>query len=382
MRAAGVFRLAVALLATVATISACGQAATGAQAVPSPASCAPQASQPKGACVSQGFRISGELTGTVADAFVEEQCAPPLLGDAVSLTVMHFDLAGNHYKLSVDPGGSTRFLEQPLTVTQTGASTVARLELTDRGTAPALPTWVSTSGSLLIDSSGTGGMLSLSLLAQNTSGARPLRLDGAWHCAPPVVAPSPSPGPCSALISAAHPEGTDLSQLNAAQCHAVSLDFSGALSGHADQAAVLAPAADLQAGCNRSAQLLTTRLATALGGRIVVIGIHLHRDPLRGEISAGPYPDPGFLEALDGTPIAVSAGRLSWSYTSGTVTLDPDLGGAGVWTRTSSAERPSSARQFTSAVGGAAHDWHLEQDKRGPCPASPGRLGGSFEQPR
>jgi hypothetical protein len=330
MRAAGVIRLVVGLLATVAAISGCGPAAPRAQAVPSPASCAPQASQPKGACVSQGFRISGELTGTVALAFVDEQCAPPLLGDAVSLTVMHFDLAGNHYKLSLDPGGSTRFLEQPLTVPQTGASTVARLELTDRGTAPALPAWVSTSGSLLVDGSGTGGTLNLSLLAQNTNGARTLRLDGAWRCAPPVVAGSPSPGPCSALSSAAHPEGTGVTQLSAAQCHTVSLDLAGALSGHADQAAVLAPAADLQAGCNRSAQILTTRLATAFNGRIVIIGIHLHRDPLRGEISAGPYPDPGFLEALDGTPIAVSAGRLNWTYKSGSVTLDPDLNGGSV----------------------------------------------------
>jgi hypothetical protein len=327
MRAAGVIRLVVALLAAVATISACGQAATRTQAVPRPASCAAQASQPNGACVSQGFRISGELSGIVADAFVDEQCAPPLLGDALSLTIMHFDLAGNHYELSLDPGGSTRFLERPLTVPQIGTSTVARLELTDRGTAPALPAWVSTGGSLLIDGSGTGGMLNLSLLAQNTSGARPLRLDGPWHCARPVVAASPSPGPCSALTSAAHPEGTDVSQLGAAQCHAVSLDFSGALSGHADLAEVLAQAADLQAGCNRSAQILTTRLATALGGRIVVIGIHLHRDPLRGEISAGPYPDPGFLEALDGTPVAISAGRLNWTYKAGNVSLDPDLNG-------------------------------------------------------
>ena len=327
MRAAGIIRLVVASLAAVATISACGPAATKAQAVPSTASCAPQASQPKGACVSQGFRISGELTGTVADAFVDEQCAPPLLGDAVSLTVMHFDLAGNHYKLSLDPGGSTRFLEQPLTVTQTGASTVARLELTDRGTAPVLPAWVSTSGSLLVDGSGTSGTLNLSLLAQNTRAARPLRLDGAWRCAPSVVAASPSLGPCSALTSAVHPDGADVSQLSPQQCHAVSLDFSGALSGHADQAAVLAPAADLEASCNRSAQILTTRLATALNGRIVVIGIHLHRDPLRGEISAGPYPDPGFLEALDGTPVAISAGRLNWTYKAGNVTLDPDLNG-------------------------------------------------------
>ena len=275
--------------------------------------------------MTQGFRMSGELSGTVADAFVETRCQVPLLGDRLSATTMDFRMDGHGYRLVLDPGATT-FLEKPITVTQAGSSMLGRLSLMDTGAA-TLGAWESTGGSMAIDTSGTGGTLALQLLAQNTRGARPLRLDGAWRCGRGVSTSSPTPSACAAVLSVPHPEDADMVALATAPCQPVSLDASGALVGHADQAFVLAPAADLQPGCYRTSQGLHAEFDVALDGRLVTVTVWLRREIPRGALTAGTYPDPGYLEGIDPLPVAATAGLLRWGYKSGTVTLGSDLGG-------------------------------------------------------
>ena len=322
VRAPSSWTIAV-VLGVVCGLVGCGQQGEAPQPSPSPAVCVPQSSSPQGGCVTEGFRMSGELSGTVGDAFVEIRCPAPLLGERVSSTTMDFRLDGRGYRLVLNPGAAT-FLEKPITVTQAGSSTLGRLSLTDTGTA-ALGAWESTGGSMTIDPSGTGGALALQLLAQNTADARPLHLDGAWRCGRGESTSSPTPSACSSLLSAPHPEGADMVALATAPCQPVSLDASGALVGHADQALVTAPAADLQPGCNRTSQGLRARFVIALQGRVNTITVWLRREPLRGALAAGNYPDPGYLEGIDPLPVTASAGLLRWGYKSGTVTLAPDL---------------------------------------------------------
>ena len=318
-------RTMVVVLGVVCVLVGCGQQGAAPQPSPSPAVCAPQAASPDGGCVAQGFRMSGELSATVSDAFVANRCPVPLLGERLSATTMDFRLEGHGYRLVLDPG-ATAFLEKPITVTQSGSSTLAHLTLTDTGAA-SLGAWESTGGSIVIDRSGIGGTLALELLAQSTSGARPLHLDGAWRCGRGMSLPSPTSSPCSTVQSAAHPEGADMVALAADPCQRVSLDLSGALVGRADQAVVIAPGTDLTAGCNRTSQRLEAQFDISLEGRIVTVTVWLRREPPRGDIAAGNYPDPGYLEGIDPGPVAVSAGRLRWSYKSGTVTLATDLAG-------------------------------------------------------
>ena len=318
-------RVTVVVLALICVLVGCGQQAAAPQRSPSAAACAPQSASPQGGCLSQGFRMSGELSGTVADAFVETRCPVPLLGERLSATTMDFTLDGHGYRLALDPGATT-FLEKPITVTQAGSPMLGRLSVTDTGAA-SLAAWESTGGSMVIDASGAGGTLALQLLAQNTSGARPLRVDGAWRCAGVVRTSSATPSACSTVLSAPHPEGADLVALANAPCQPVSLDLSGALVGHADQAALVAPATELQVGCNRTRQGLQAQFDIALDGRLVTITVWLRREPPRGALAAGTYPDPGYLEGIDPLPVTVAAGVLHWGYKSGTVTLAPDLTG-------------------------------------------------------
>ena len=318
-------RTIVMVLGFACGMVGCGQQGAAPQPSPSPAVCAPQPASPQGGCVTQGFRMSGELSGTVADAFVETRCSVPILGARLSATTMDFRLEGHRYRLVLDPGATT-FLEKPITVTQSGSAMLARLSITDTSAA-SLGAWESTGGSMQVDASGTGGTLALQLLAQNTGGARPLRLDGAWRCGRGMSTSSSTPSACSTLLSAPHPEGADLVALATAPCQPISLGVSGALVGHADQAALIAPAADLQAGCNRTGQGLQAQFDFALEGRVVTITVWLRREPLRGALAAGTYPDPGYLQGIDPLPVAASAGRLRWGYKSGTVTLATDLGG-------------------------------------------------------
>jgi hypothetical protein len=315
----------VLVLGLVCVPVGCSQQAATPQPSPSPAVCAPQSASPNGGCLAQGFRMSGELSGTVADAFVETRCPVPLLGERLSPTTMDFRLEGHGYRLVLDPGATT-FLEKPITVTQSGTSTLGRLTITDTGVA-TVGAWESTRGSMSVDASGIAGTLALQLLAQNTSGARPLRLDGSWRCAQAISASSPTPSACSAVLSAQHPEGADMVALAAGTCRPLSLDLSGALAGHADAAVLVAPATDLQSGCIRTGQGLETQFDVAVDGRVVTITVWLRREPLRGSLAAGNYPDPGYLEGIDPVPVAVSTGRMRWAYKSGTVTLGADLAG-------------------------------------------------------
>ena len=316
-------RATAAILGLVGGATGCAPQGATPGPSPSPAVCAPHAVSPQAGCLAEGFRLSGELSGVVADAFVETRCPVPVLGDGLSPTTMDFRLRGYTYRLTLDPGSAT-FLELPLTISESGTSTLARLEITDGGAAN-LNTWESTGGTIGLDASGTGGTLGLQLLAQNTRGNRPLHIDGAWHCGGQTTSLTPTPSACATLLSAVHPEGADLTALGAAPCQPLSLDFSGALVGHADRAAMIASAPDLQNGCNRAAQGLHTQFDLALAGRIATVTVWLRREPIRGDLSAGDYPDPGYLDGIDPAPITVSAGRLRWAYKSGRISLAPDL---------------------------------------------------------
>jgi hypothetical protein len=187
-------------------------------------------------CLTQSLRLSGEVTGQVAEAYTVAQdsgaptpmCSEPKRWSTFPPAVLAIFAGGKAYRLQISAPGSSE--HQPVTLSNAG-KVVVLTSISD----PSLR-WDQGTGTVTLNADGVTGTLDVNLL-QDVSGAVPVHISGHWACGAPL--PMPAVGasaPCADFYAINHLSTADVARMTAHACHAEDLSFSGAINTHLDHA--------------------------------------------------------------------------------------------------------------------------------------------------
>jgi hypothetical protein len=223
-------RTSAALVATTARPSTCADAYRVLNLRPS------QVSAANGVCLKQSLHLSGEVAGSVAQAYVVQadtvapssMCVNPKRWDAFPTGLLAFVVNGKGYRLRVAPPGVSE--HQPLTINNlSGVVELASMS------EPSID-WSQATGTLNLNSDGTTGTLEVSLL-RDVANARPVRITGQWACGAPAPLPSfDAAAPCARFYALNQLQDADVSRMKADGCNAENLTFTEDVAGQVDHA--------------------------------------------------------------------------------------------------------------------------------------------------
>jgi hypothetical protein len=186
-------------------------------------------------CFAQSLRLSGQLNGSVAQAYQassdsalpSQPCTEPARWAGYPQAMLAIAVDGKPYRLRISPPGRSE--HQALTLSDLGQS-VGLASILD----PAQD-WNQVTGSVTVNADGVTGTLSVDAL-QDVAGATPVHISGQWACGTPPVLASPDPTvPCSSFYVLNQLQPSDVARMKANGCHAEDLTFSGDISAHVDQ---------------------------------------------------------------------------------------------------------------------------------------------------
>jgi hypothetical protein len=183
-------------------------------------------------CLAQSIRLSGELNGSVAQAYVPGMCTTPKRWDNFPTARLMLAVGNKAYRLTISPPGASE--HQRVSFKQVSG----RVELAS--VADPAAHWHEASGSLAVNADGVSGKLAVDLL-RDAAGAQPVHVTGQWACGAEAVPIADPKVPCSLFYALNRLQSADVARMRASACLAEDLTFSGAISGHVDHAINDAP---------------------------------------------------------------------------------------------------------------------------------------------
>jgi hypothetical protein len=186
-------------------------------------------------CLTQSLRLTGEVTGQVAEAYTVAQdngaptpmCSEPKRWDSFPRAVLAIFAGGKAYRLKISAPGNS----EHQAVTLNAGSVVELASISD----PSLR-WNQGTGTVRLNADGVTGNLDVNLL-QDVSGAVPVHISGQWACGAPLPPPTPTASaPCANFYAINHLAAADVARMKAHACNAQDLSFSGAITAHLDHA--------------------------------------------------------------------------------------------------------------------------------------------------
>ena len=194
-----------------------------------------QVTAAKSACLVQSLQISGELHGSVAQAYPVEpdgiaatqMCTVPKRWNNFPQALLAFVIGSKAYRLRISPPGFSE--HQAVALRNLGGN----VEL--RSIANPTADWNQASGTVGLNADGITGSIDADLV-RDVSGARPVHVSGRWACGAPISMAVDSSVPCSRFYTLNHLQTSDVDRMKAQACKPQDLAFSGAISDHLDRA--------------------------------------------------------------------------------------------------------------------------------------------------
>jgi hypothetical protein len=182
-------------------------------------------------CLTQSLRLTGEVTGQVAEAYTVAQdngaptpmCSEPKRWSSFPPAVLAIFAGGKAYRLKISAPGYS----EHQAVTLSASSVVGLASISD----PSLR-WNQGTGTVRLNADGVTGTLDVNLL-QDVSGAVPVHISGHWACGAPLPIPTVGANaPCADFYAINHLSPADVARMTAHACYAQDLIFSGAIDAH------------------------------------------------------------------------------------------------------------------------------------------------------
>ncbi len=187
-------------------------------------------------CLTQSLKLSGEVTGQVAEAYTvapdsaapTPMCGEPKRWSAFPQALLALVAGGKAYRLRISAPGSSE--HQPVSISNL-TDVVELAAISD----PSVH-WHLGTGKVTLNSDGVTGTLNVNVL-QDVKGAVPVHITGQWACGAPLPLPaSAGSAPCASFYGINHLVAADVARMKAHACHAQDLTLAGDVSGHLDHA--------------------------------------------------------------------------------------------------------------------------------------------------
>lgn len=296
-----------------------------------------QVAAAKPVCLVQSLKFSGELSGTVGEAFPTgtdnsgpaAMCVEPPRWTAFPQTILAMVLGGKAYRLRISAPGKSE--HQPVTLAN--LSGVVELQSVKDPSAD----WNQVTGKLTLNADAVGGTIDASLV-RDVAGARPVKVTGSWACGTvPAIPAGDAAVPCSNFYVLNHLDAADVARMKASGCVAEDLTFSGDVAAHVDHAVtdLAFPSLGGVYGdnyCGVSYGQYTATLKFSIGDETFQLNLNATSYP---SVVPGSYPvanDLGPYVALNLGPadptnhgVFVPNGSVEWDAYGGTFTIAPGL---------------------------------------------------------
>ena len=244
-------------------------------------------------CLVQSLKFSGELSGSVAEAYTvtadgvapTAMCAEPKRWDGYPPALLAMVIGSKAYRLRIAVPGVSE--HQALTLNSL-ASVVELAAINDPSSD-----WSQASGTLTLNPDGTTGSIDASLL-RDVAGAQPVHLSGEWACGAPLPLPTyDATAPCSSFYAVNKLPDADVARMKASACITQDLTFSGDLASHLDHAvtdrAIDAGPGGLEAdnSCSGINEDYVATLKFTIGDETFLLHLGAHNYP---SVGPGQYP--------------------------------------------------------------------------------------------
>jgi hypothetical protein len=295
------------------------------------------------ACLAQSLKFTGELTGSVSQAYTASAddagpsggCTTPKRWGDYPVAQLAMAIGAKAYRLRISPPGSS---EHQGVAFKNLTSVIDLSAFSDPSTD-----WSQATGTLTVNPDGVTGTIDASLL-RDVAGAQPVHITGQWACGTPALTTFDSSVPCASFYALNHLQDADVARMKAQACNPQDLIFSGDISAHLDHA-ITDTAISAQGGiygdnqCGAGGNEYDAALKFSLGDESFLLDL-TPRSPSDSPIGPGQYPagagpfsananlwlgqaDPSHngLFVIDG---GLDPG-VHWYGTDGSFTIAPDM---------------------------------------------------------
>ena len=183
-------------------------------------------------CLVQSLKFSGELAGSVAqaysvsadDASPSSMCAVPKRWSGYPQALLAIVVGVKAYRLRISMPGTS---EHQTVSLNNLAGAVELASIVDPSTD-----WSQATGTISLNPDGVTGTIDASLL-RDASGAQPVHISGQWACGAPLPLPAVAAGvPCASFYALNQLHAADVARMKARACNVENLSLSGDISAH------------------------------------------------------------------------------------------------------------------------------------------------------
>jgi hypothetical protein len=273
-------------------------------------------------CLAQSIRLSGELNGSVAQAYVGGMCSTPKRWDKFPTARLTLAIAGGAYRLTISPSGASE--HQRVSFDQVNG----RVELAS--VADPKADWNQATGNIAVNANGISGAIAVDLL-RDAAGAQPVHVRGQWACGTEAAPAADPKVPCSLFYALNNLQSADVARMRASACLAEDLTFSGALSGHLDHAIndmayAREPGIDGDNNCLAIGDQYDASLKFSIGDESFLLNLNPRAYP---RVRPGAFTANAFLWLGNADPahngLFVTDPHVYWYGSSGSFTIAGDM---------------------------------------------------------
>jgi len=252
-------------------------------------------------CLVQSLKFSGELAGSVAqaysvsadDASPSSMCAVPKRWSGYPQALLAIVVGVKAYRLRISMPGTS---EHQTVSLNNLAGAVELASIVDPSTD-----WSQATGTISLNPDGVTGTIDASLL-RDASGAQPVHISGQWACGAPLPLPAfAASAPCASFYALNHLHAADVARMKAHACNVENLSLSGDISAHlvhaiTDRAISPTPGYGGDNYCGSVGEEYTATLKFSIGDESFLL-----------DLGAYQYPGvaPGRYSAQSGTSVGV-----------------------------------------------------------------------------
>jgi hypothetical protein len=289
-------------------------------------------------CLVQSLKFSGELAGSVAQAYTvsadnaspSSMCALPKRWNGYPQALLAIVVGVKAYRLRISVPGTS---EHQLVKLNNLAGAVELASIADPSTD-----WSQATGTVSLNPDGVTGTIDASLL-RDVTGAQPVHVSGQWACGAPLPLPAfAASAPCASFYALNQLHAADVARMKARSCNVENLNLSGDISAHlvhaiTDRAISPSPGFGGDNYCGSVGEEYTATLKFPVGDESFLLDLDVSNYPavLPGRYSAqttgtsvGAVLFLGYADAQNHGQF-VTDDQVFWSGSSGTFTIARDM---------------------------------------------------------
>ena len=186
-------------------------------------------------CLAQSLKFTGELAGSVSQAYTANAgdtgpsggCVTPKRWAGYPVAQLAMAIGAKAYRLRISPPGSS----EHQAVTLISLANVVDLS----ALSSPYTDWSQASGTVTVNPDAVTGTIDVSIL-RDVQGAQPVHITGQWACGTPALTSFDATIPCASFYALNNLQDADVARMKAQACNPQDLTFSGDISAHLDHA--------------------------------------------------------------------------------------------------------------------------------------------------